>query len=670
MAGRTLWTPPPDVLATTRMGEFLSWAGERVGREFIGYGDLWQWSVDDPGEFWSAIWDFFDVPGSGPRDRPLADARMPHASWFPDVRLNYADAVLRLPGRVDDDVVVIARSDTRADSTLTAAQLRDQVGRARAGLLSLGVGRGDRVAAYVPNVPEALVLMLACVSIGAIFSACPPEFGVTNVIDRWSQIQPTVLVGVDGYRYGRREIDRMDEVRDIAARLGLADRTVLLPYLDPERTVAEPWLSWSALLAEPAEPAFEPVPFDHPLWILFSSGTTGPPKPIVHGHGGVTLELHKLHGLHHGLGPADTFFWFSTTGWVMWNFLVSSLVVGSTIVTYDGNPGNRDLGELWKLAADVEVTYLGLSAPFITQCAKNGLVPREFGDLSHVREVGSTGAPLPDDGFEWLYDQLGPRIRVNSISGGTDVATAFVGGSPLLPVRSGEMACRQLGCRVEAWDDDGQSVVDRVGEMVVTAPMPSMPVMFWADETGERYRSAYFERWPGVWRHGDWITLGADGSCVISGRSDATLNRGGVRLGTAEFYRVLDRVDDVADSLIVHLESGDGDAGELILFLVPAQGRTLDDALRAAVEQVLRSELSPRHVPDTIHEIPAVPRTLTGKKLEVPVKKVLTGAAPEQVADLGALADPDSLAVFTSLRRTRQPGMECPNGMTTLPTRS
>ena len=321
---------------------------------------------------------------------------------------------------------------------------------------------------------------------------------------------------------------------------------------------------------------------------------------------------------------------------------------------YDGIPGNRDLGELWKLAADVEVTYLGLSAPFITQCAKNGLVPRQFGDLSHVREVGSTGAPLPEDGFEWLYDQLGPRIRVNSISGGTDVATAFVGGSPLLPVRSGEMACRQLGCRVEAWDDDDQPLVDRVGEMVVTAPMPSMPVMFWGDETGERCRSAYFERWPGVWRHGDWITVGADGSCVISGRSDATLNRGGVRLGTAEFYRVLDRVDDVADSLIVHLESGDGDAGELVLFVVPAKGRTLDDALRAAVNQALRSELSPRHVPDTINEIRAVPRTLTGKKLEVPVKKVLTGAAPEQVADLGALADPDSLAVFTTLRRTQE----------------
>ncbi|OZD13078.1 acetoacetate--CoA ligase [Rhodococcus sp. 06-156-3C] len=655
MTPRTLWEPPGDVWDTTQLGKFASLAAERTGRTFADYSQLWAWSVEDLEGFWSALWEFYDVPATGSRERVLTDSSMPFATWFPDVHLNYAEVMLRLAGRGDDDVVVRARSQSRADVTTTAAHLREQVASARAGLIRLGVVKNDRVAAYIPNIPEALVLMLACASLGAVYTACPPEFGVTNVIDRWSQIEPKVLIAVDGYVYGQRDIDRTGHVDEISEALGLQDRTVMLPYLVPEREVASPMIAWSDFLSDTTTPlAFDRVGFEHPLWILFSSGTTGLPKAIVHGHGGVTLELLKLQGLQHDLGPKDTYFWYSTTGWVMWNLQVSGLLVGSTIVMYDGNPGSRELGELWYTAIDFGATYFGVSAPFLMQCRKAGMVPRQLGDLSKIREIGSTGAPLPEEGFEWLYEQLGPKIRVNSTSGGTDVCTSFVGSAPVLPVRSGQIACRQLAVKVESWSPEGTPLTDEVGEMVVTAPMPSMPVGFWGDDTGEKYRAAYFEHWDGIWRHGDWITVAADGHCVISGRSDATLNRGGVRFGTSEFYRVVEELDDVADSLIVHLDSTGGDVGELILFVVPATGRTLDDDLRRQISTALRSKLSPRHVPDVIHQIDGVPRTLSGKKLEVPVKRILAGAAATDVADPAAVSNPSALTFFAELAQERK----------------
>lgn len=650
----TLWEPAADAWETTAMGRFAASAAGRTGLTFTTYDELWDWSVEDLDGFWSTLWDFYDVPGEGSRERVLADARMPFAEWFPDTRLNYAEAMLRLEGRDDDDVVIRSRSQTTGDRDVTAAELRLLVRGLRAGLVDRGVGHGDRVAAYIPNVPEALALMLACVSLGAIYTACPPEFGVTNVVDRWSQIEPSLVVAVDGYRYGDKNIDRTDQVAEIVSALGAEGKTVLMPYLDPDREVPASMSTWDDLVvSDPPPMEFERVTFDHPLWILFSSGTTGLPKPIVHGHGGVTLELLKLQGLQHDLGPSDTYFWYSTTGWVMWNLLVSGLLVSATVVMYDGNPGSNDMGELWQLAADLEVTYFGVSAPFLVQCRKMGLVPASYGDLSAIREVGSTGAPLPAESFTWLYDQLGRDIRVNSTSGGTDVCTSFVGGAPLLPVRAGEIACRQLAVKVEAWSEDGQALVDHVGEMVVTAPMPSMPVGFWGDATGERYRDAYFDHWPGVWRHGDWITVASDGHCVISGRSDATLNRGGVRFGTSEFYRVVEELDSVADSLIVHLDSMGGDAGELVLFVVPAEGRTLDDELRAEIASSLRTRLSPRHVPDVVHEVRAIPKTLSGKKLEVPVKRILTGSEVSAVAEPSSLQDPAALAFIGELARRR-----------------
>ncbi len=583
----------------------------------------------------------------------LADQRMPGARWFPEARLNYAEQVLRMPGIAEDQPVVLAYSQSRPDVTLTAAQLREQVRRVRAGLRRLGIGPGDRVAAYAPNIPETFVLMLATTSLGAVFSSCAPEFGTRSVVDRWQQIEPALLIAVDGYQYGDKPVDRRTEVAQIRAALPSLRHVISLSYLDSHRST-EDTVDWSELAAPTDEPlAFERVPFDHPLYILYSSGTTGLPKPIVHGHGGILLEHLKTLALQSDLGPGDRFFWFSTTGWMMWNFLVSGPAVGAAIILYDGNPGYPDLGDLWRLAERSAMTYFGTSAPFLLACRKAGIAPGQIADLSRLRAVGSTGAPLPAEGFAWVYQAVSGTVQLQSVSGGTDVCTGFVGASPLLPVYAGEIACRCLGAKVEAYDPAGHPVIGEVGELVITAPMPSMPVGFWGDPDGSRYREAYFDVFPGIWRHGDWITITDRGSCVITGRSDATLNRGGVRLGTSEFYSVVEGLDEILDSVVVHLEDPDGGAGELLLFVVLADGVTLDDGLRATIARALRTNLSPRHVPDEIYQVAAVPRTLSNKKLEVPVKRILSGIPVESAAAKGALANPESLAAFESLAHTR-----------------
>jgi acetoacetyl-CoA synthetase len=501
------------------------------------------------------------------------------------------------------------------------------------------------VAAYLPNVPEAVIGLLACASIGAIWSSCAPEFGTRSVIDRLGQVEPKVLLTIDGYRYGERAVDRADEVAAIRAALPSLQSTVVLPYLADGAAIGDA-ITWDELLSEPGSLAFDPVPFDHPLYLLYSSGTTGLPKPIVHGHGGILLEHLKVLALHHDLGPADRFFWFSTTGWMMWNYLVSGLAVGSTIVLFDGSPGHPDLMALWRMAAELRITCFGTSAPYLMACRKEGLRPGEALDLGALRSIGSTGAPLPAEGFRYVYDAIGSSLQLASVSGGTDVCTAFVGASPLVPVWEGEISCRALGCRVEAFDHSGHPVVGEEGELVITAPMPSMPVGFWNDPDGRRYRDAYFGLFPGAWRHGDWVTITERGSCVISGRSDATLNRGGVRIGTAEFYAVVESLPEIADAIVVHLEEGD----ELILFVTLRPGAALDEGLRGRIAAELRRSLSPRHVPDRIVAVPAVPRTLSGKKLEVPVKRILGGTAPEVAASRGSLANPASLDAFVAFR--------------------
>jgi acetoacetyl-CoA synthetase len=617
-----------------------------------GYDDLWRWSVDDVEAFWRSIWDHFDV-GALVADPPtgvVEGTTMPGVRWFPGATLNYAARAL---GATPAGPAVIARSQTRGPSELSMAELRSQVARCREGLRRLGVGRGDRVAAYLPNIPETLVAMLATASLGAVWSSCAPEFGTRSVLDRLRQIEPVVLLAVDGYRYGAKEVDRTAEVAAVRAGLPSLRATVTVPYLDPSARLPDS-VGWDELLdddgsASGATAAYdaEPVPFDHPLYILYSSGTTGLPKAIVHGHGGILLEHLKVLGLHCDLGPGDRLFWFSTTGWMMWNFLVSSLLVGATAVLFDGDPGSPDLGGLWEMAGETGVTLFGTSAPFLLACRKAGIHPAEVADLSRLRGVGSTGAPLPPEGFRWVYDELGPDVHLNSISGGTDVCTAFVGGCRLVPVRAGEISCRYLGAKVEAYDEQGHPVVGEQGELVVTAPLPSMPVAFWGDDDGSRYRAAYFEGWPGVWTHGDWITVYEDGACVITGRSDATLNRGGVRMGTAELYSVVEADPAVADSLVIHLDDPEGGGpGRLLLYVALADGAALDDELRARIAGALRRELSPRHVPDEIVQVPAVPRTLSGKKLEVPVKRILTGTPVDEAASRGSLANPESLDAF------------------------
>ena len=634
--GEVLWTPPADAWTSTAAGRFATAHG------FGDYAALHAWSVEDLDGFWRAATTFTGVRWHDRPERVLDGDRMPGVRWFSGATLNYAEQALVAAATRPDDVAVVARSQTRGPVELTWSELSAAVGAAAAGLRRLNVGLGDRVVAYAPNIPETLVAFLAAASIGATWSSCAPEFGVRSVIDRFAQIGPAVLVAVDGYRYGTKDVDRSSEVAEIAAALPALRHVVHVPYLRPDDPPEG--ITWADLVATPAPPTITPVAADHPLYVLFSSGTTGLPKPIVHGHGGIVAEHLKVLALHQDLGPADRFSWFTTTGWMMWNYLMSGLLTGSTIVLFDGDPATPSLDALWDLAAETGVTVLGVSAPFLMACRKAGITPPRGG----LRWVGSTGAPLPAAGFRWVHEQIG--VPVASIAGGTDVCTAFVGASPLVPVRAGEISCRLLGCAIEAFTPAGRPCPPgETGELVVTAPMPSMPVGFWGDDGGRRYRAAYFDDFPGVWRHGDWVTFTDDGACVISGRSDATLNRGGVRLGTSDFYTVVEGFAEVADSLVVHLEDAGGDGlGRLVLFVALVPGAELDDDLAGRIRAALRADLSPRHVPDDIEAVPSIPRTLSGKKLEVPVKRILAGTPPEVAAARDSLADPAALEWFVA----------------------
>ncbi|ETK33657.1 acetoacetate--CoA ligase [Microbispora sp. ATCC PTA-5024] len=629
--GALLWEPAAEVVRDARVTRYTQWLG-RTG----DYQDVWTWSVESPADFWTSIWDYFDVVGER-GDGPVISGTMPGVEWFAGSTLNYAENALRgHPGRT----AVIFRNESGGRWQYSLGELREEVARVRAGLVRLGVGRGDRVAAYVPNVPEALIAFLATASLGAVWSSCSPDFGAPSVTDRFAQIEPTVLVAVDGYRYGGKRFDRSDVVREIAAKLPSLKATVWIPTIGLD--VPETALSWDDLRAETAPLEFERVPFGHPLWVLYSSGTTGLPKPIVHGHGGIVLEHLKSLSFHQDLGEGDVFFWYTTTGWMMWNYLIGGLLVGATVLLYDGSAAHPATDALWRLAAEEGVTYFGTGAPYIMASLKAGVKPE---GLDRLRGIGSTGSPLPPEGFAWVYSDVRPDVQLGSFSGGTDVCTGFVGAVPLLPIRAGVIPCRCLGAKVESYDPSGRPVIGEVGELVVTQPMPSMPVMFWNDPSGDRYRESYFAEYPGVWRHGDWIKILPDGGCVIYGRSDSTLNRGGVRMGTSEFYRVVERYDEIADSLVI--DTGRlGQEGRLLLYVTMAEGATLTDDLIARLRTALRTELSPRHVPDEIHEVPGIPRTLSGKKLEVPVRKILLGTPVEEAANPDAMANPEVLRHF------------------------
>jgi acetoacetyl-CoA synthetase len=620
------------------------------GLTFASYEELHRWSVDDLEGFWSAVWEHFAVRGHSPYDAVLGRREMPGAEWFPGATLNYAEHALGLldnPDQDADETAVLGYSQTRDRVELTWGQLRDQVARARAGLQRLGVGRGDRVVAYLPNIPETLVAFLATASLGAIWASCAPEFGARSVVDRFGQVEPKILLAVAGYGYGSKDVDRREQVAEIREGLPTVEHVVHVPY--GANTLPDA-VSWDALVGEPGELAFDPVPFAHPLAVLFSSGTTGKPKAIIHGHGGILLEHLKNHALSWDLGPGDRILWFSTTAWMMWNALVSALLVRASIVMIDGNPLHPDIRWQWRLAEETGATLMGASPGFLMACRKEGVEPAKEFDLSRLRQIGAAGSPLPPEGYRWVAEQFGPDVLLNVGSGGTDICSGIVQGSPLQPVWAGEISGPCLGIDAKAFDDKGEQVVGELGELVITAPLPSMPVGFWGDPDGTRYRDTYFDVYPGVWRHGDWVRFSEVGSAIIAGRSDATLNRGGVRLGTAEFYRVVEELPEIADSLVVHLEDPAGGNGQLLLFVRPADGVELDDALRRRISTTLRTELSPRHIPDRIAAVPVIPHNRTGKKLELPVKKILLGAAPDEVASRDVLADPTALDAFVELR--------------------
>jgi acetoacetyl-CoA synthetase len=644
--GTLTWHPAEDAWANSALSGFAQHVVALGGPTCADYAELLDWSLDEPGPFWAAVASWQCIRWHDEPSASLVGGTMPDVTWFPGGTLNYAERMLAWGAEQPDVTAIIELSQSRDRREVTWAELADQVARCRAGLVERGVGRGDRVVAFSPNISETLIAFLATASLGAIWSSCAPEFGVRAVTDRWAQIEPKVLITVDGYMYGTKGIDRREHVDQIAAGLPSLEHIVHIGYLRPQGDLPTDArvCSWDDLLADHAPLEFEAVPFDYPLYVLFSSGTTGLPKPIVHGHGGIVLEHAKAWSLHYGLQPGDRVMWFTTTGWMMWNFLISGLLTGSTIVLFDGDPAAPDLLALWRVAADEQVDVFGVSAPFIMACRKEGIRPGDLVDLSRVRHLGSTGAPLPVEGFEWIPDAVGSHIQTGSMSGGTDVCTAFVGTAPTLPIRAGEIGARMLGCDVQAFTPAGdQCAPNETGELVIVAPMPSMPISLWGDESGERYRSTYFDTYPGVWHHGDWITFFDDGACQITGRSDATLNRGGVRLGTADFYVIVDSMPEIADSAVVHLEDKEGGPGELILLVAMAAGYELDDDVANRIKRALRSELSPRHVPDEIAALPAVPRTLSGKKLEVPIKRMLLGMPADKAASRDSLANPEAL---------------------------
>jgi acetoacetyl-CoA synthetase len=649
--GDLLRTPTEDDRRRSAAGKFQEWLATERDLSFADWEQLRIWSVEELTDFWQAVWDYFEIHAHTPPRAVLASDRMPEASWFPGATLNYAEHVFRFDD--DDRLAFTARSELRAPMDVTMGQLRDQVRRARSALVDLGVRRGDVVAAYLPNIPETIVAFLAAASLGATWASCAPELGANSVVERLSQIEPSVLFVVTGYRYGGKDISRESDVAATLADLPSVRHVVHVPYHGRAPAGALSWEGFLTLGGKSGRPLeFDPVPFDHPLYVLFSSGTTGKPKAIVHGHGGILLEHLKNHAFHWDLQEGDCVLWFTTTTWMVWNTLVSALLVRASAVLVDGNPMTPDVGFQWRLAEEAGVTLLGLSPPFVLATRNAGYEPAQESDLSRVRQIGVVGSHLPLESHRWLHERFGSHAFINLGSGGTDVCTGLVHGSPLTPEYAGEISGVALGVDAKAFDDRGQVVVGELGELVITQPMPSMPVGLWGDEDGELLRATYFDTFPGVWRHGDWIRFSERGSCVITGRSDATLNRGGVRLGTAEFYRVVEQVPGITDSMVVHLEDDLG-PGDLLLFITLAADETLSDAMRQDLTRRLRTALSPRHVPDQIIDVPLIPHNRTGKKLEVPVKRILQGHPVEKVVQLETLADPRALEAFVQLARTR-----------------
>ncbi|MFF8954968.1 acetoacetate--CoA ligase [Streptomyces sp. NPDC014894] len=650
-----LWQPDAERIAAARVTRFQSWAAEHHGAPADGgYPALHRWSVEHLEDFWRALADWSDVRFSTPYESVLADRAMPGARWFPGAALNYAEHALRAADERPGEPALLHVDETHGPAETSWAELRRQVGALAAQLRALGVRPGDRVSGYLPNIPQAVTALLATAAVGAVWTSCAPDFGARSVLDRFQQVEPVVLFAVDGYRYGGKEHDRTETVAELRRELPTLRAVVHIPLLGAP--APDGALDWSAVTSGDAEPVFEQVPFDHPLWVLYSSGTTGLPKAIVQSQGGILLEHLKQLALQCDLGPGDRFFWYTSTGWMMWNFLVSGLLTGTTVVLYDGSPGHPAVDAQWNVAERTGATFFGTSAAYVMACRKAGVHPARDHDLSRIRCVATTGSPLPPDGFRWLHDEFadsGADLWIASVSGGTDVCSCFAGAVPTLPVHIGELQAACLGTDLQSWDPHGEPLIGEVGELVVVNPMPSMPIRFWNDPDGSRYRESYFEMFPGVWRHGDWITLTDRGSVIIHGRSDSTLNRQGVRMGSADIYEAVERLPEIRESLVIGLEEPEGGYW-MPLFVHLADGAVLDQDLRDRITGTIREQLSPRHVPDDIVEIPAVPHTLTGKRLEVPVKRLLQGTALTQAVNPGSVDDVGLLTFYEDLARTRR----------------
>ena len=649
--GDLLWQPTPKMIEQANLTDYMRWLAANRNLQFADYDALWRWSVSEIESFWASLFDYFQLVYSQPWETVLVQRTMPGADWFPGMRLNYAENIF---ARMTDERPFLRyKAEDQPLVDMSWAEVYAQTNRLAQLMRNLGVQAGDRVVAYLPNIPETIIAMLATASLGAIWSSCSPDFGARSVLDRFTQIEPKLLIAVDGYRYGGKPFNRRQILADLQAALPTVEKTILLPFAQKSTDGLVNTVVWDEALASVTPPetlSFAQLPFDHPLWVLYSSGTTGLPKPIVQGHGGILLEHVKNTVFHNDLKPSDRFFWYTSTGWMMWNYLVGSLLSGASIIVYNGSPGYPDLNALFALAEETGMTYFGTSAAFVSACIKAEIHPNQRYDLSRIRAVGSTGSPLTTDGFAWIYDNLNETLALESLSGGTDLCTAFVGGARIKPIYLGEIQGAALGAKVQAYNEAGQPVLNEVGELVITEPMPSMPLYFWGDEEMERYRESYFEMFPGVWRHGDWIEFNERGGCVIYGRSDSTINRMGIRMGTSEIYRVVESFDEVRDSLIVDLELLGRDS-YMPLFLVLSEGATLTETLKQQITQKLRAEVSPRHVPNEMFVIDEVPYTLSGKKMEVPIRKILLGQDPAKAANRGAMRNPQTIDYFVALAK-------------------